>query len=132
MGPILNGYARSAPSPRPVVHVKGEAAENNWRKGQGESQLLDHRIDPRVPTPEPHIKGHQAQMNYDMGQGRHVDELFHQYGKLPQSARSAPKVKFDGVQNMLKGQGDAMRKALAQCPPTSRAMERPPSAPMWP
>lgn len=128
MGPILNSYGRAAPSPRPAAHVKGEAAENNRRKGQGDAMLLDYGVDRRTATPEPHLKGVQAQLNYDMGQGHHVDQLFHQYGHLPQTARSAPKVKYDGVQNMLKGQGDAMRKALSQCPPTSR----PPSAPLWP
>ncbi len=132
MGPILNNDSRSSATPRPIPHVKGTDAEINRGKGHGDSQLLDHRVDRRLPTPEPNIKGVQAQLNYDMGQGHHVNELFHQYGKLEQTAQSAPKVKFDGVQNLIKGQGDAMRKTIAQCPPTNRRIERPDSVPSWP
>jgi hypothetical protein len=132
MGPILNNDHRSSATPRPIPHVKGTAAEINREKGLGDSQLLDHGVNRRLSTPDPHIKGDQAQLNYDMGQGRHVNELFHQYGKLQQTAKSVPKVKFDGVHNFNKGQGDAMRKTIGQCPPTSRHIERPQSVPSWP
>lgn len=132
LGPILNNYGRAVASPRPAPHVKGMAAEMNLQKAQGDSRLLAHGLDRRSPTPEPHLKGSQAQANYDMGQGHHVDQLFHQYGRMEQSSRSGPKVKYDGVQNMIKGQGDEMRKTLSQCPPTSRHhVERPQSAPRW-
>jgi hypothetical protein len=132
MGPILNNYGRSSATPRPIPHVKGVDAEMNLQKGQGDSQIFGYGIDRRLPTPEPHLKGTQAQLNYDMGQGRHMNEIFHQYGKLEQSTRSAPKVKYDGVENLIKGQGDSMKKTLSQCPPTNRRIERPPSAPLWP
>ena len=132
MGPIINNYGRASATPRPNPHVKGIAAETNFQKGQGDSQLLEHGLNHRLPTPEPHVKGDQAHLNYDYGQGRHVDELFHQYGQLPQSTRSAPKIKHDGVQNLIKGQGDSMRKTLSQCPPSSRHIERPQSVPLRP
>jgi hypothetical protein len=131
MGPLLNNYGRSSSTPRPAPNVKGTSAENNREKGFGDSQLLKHTVDPRLPTPEPHVKGLQAHLNYDMGQGHHVNELFSQYGKLKQSAQAPPKVKYDGVHNLIKGQGGEMRKTLSQCPPTSRHYERPPSAPIW-
>jgi hypothetical protein len=131
MGPILNNYGRVAPSPRPGPHVKGLAAELNLQRSYGDSQLLEHGHDRRLPTPEQHLKGSQAQLNYDMGQGHVVDQLFHEYGKIPQSSRSAPKVKYDGVDNMIKGRGDAMRKALSQCPPTNRHVQRSHSATTW-
>ncbi len=132
LGPILNNYGRVAPSPRPVPNIKGFAAEANLQKGYGDSQILEHVADRRLPTPEPNVKGTQAQINYDMGQGRHVNKLFYEYGKLPQSARAAPKVKYDGVQNHANGQGDGMRKAISQCPPSTRYLERPQSAAVWP
>ncbi len=131
MGPIINNYGRRSTTPRPIPHVKGIAAEMNLQKGHGDSQLLEHDIDRRFRTPDQNLKGNQAHLNYDMGQGHHVNELFHQYGKLEQSTRAAPKVKYDGVQNLLKGQGDAMRKTIGQCPPTSRYRERPQSATLW-
>lgn len=120
MGPLLNNYGRSSATPRPVPHVKGVDAEMNREKGHGDSQLFDYRVRHRLTTPEPHVKGLQAQTNYDLGQGRHVNELFTQYGKLQQTIPNAPKVKYDGVQNLIKGQGDSMRKTLSQCPPTQR------------
>ncbi len=132
MGPLLNNYGRSSTTPRPVPNVKGHNAEVNREKGFGDSQLLDHGVDRRLPTPEPHVKGLQAQLNYDMGQGHHVNELFSQYGKIKQSAPNAPKVKYDGVHNLIKGRGGEMRKTISQCPPTNRHFERPPSAPLWP
>ncbi|CAF2390424.1 unnamed protein product [Rotaria sp. Silwood2] len=131
MGPILNNYGRTSATPRPVPHVKGFDAEVNLQKGLGDSQLLQHGIDRYIPTPEPHVKGDQAYSNYDNGQGHHVNTLFHQYGKLQQSARAPPKVKYDGIENLRKGQGDDMRKTLSQCPPTNRHMERPQSASYW-
>ncbi|CAF1313219.1 unnamed protein product [Adineta steineri] len=132
MGPILNNYGRSSATPRSVPpHVKGLAAQMNREKGRGDSQLLEHGIKRHVPISELNLKGEQAHLNYDMGQGHHVNELFHRYGKLQQSARTAPKVKFDGVDNFAKGQGDSMRKTLSQCPPTNRRMERPQTAPFW-
>ncbi|CAF3388271.1 unnamed protein product [Rotaria sp. Silwood1] len=124
---ILNNYGHVTPSAKPVSHVKGDAAEVNLQKGYGHSHLLEHSIDNRPPSVEPHVKGTQAHLNYDMGHGRFVDKLFHEYGKLPQSARAPPKVKFDGVQNFVKGQGDAMRKTISQCPPSNRYLERPQS-----
>ena len=131
MGSLLNNYGRSAATPRPIPHVKGIDAEVNREKGYGDARLITHGIDHRLSTPEPHVKGLQAQTNYDMGQGHHVNELFHQYGKLKQTAQAPPKVKYDGVQNFIKGQGDDMRKTLSQCPPTSRHFERPQSVPPW-
>ncbi|CAF0830641.1 unnamed protein product [Rotaria sp. Silwood1] len=131
MGPILNNYGRTSATPRPIPNVKGLDAEMNLQKGLGDSQLLQHGIDRYTPTPEPHVKGDQAHSNYDMGQGHHVNDLFHQYGKLQQPARAPPKVKYDGIENLRKGQGDAMRKTLSQCPPTNRRIERPQSASYW-
>ncbi|CAF0946536.1 unnamed protein product [Adineta ricciae] len=132
MGPILNNYGRSAPAtPRPNPRVKSHEAEVNLEKGKGDSHLLKHGHERYTSTPEPNVKGTQAHLNYEMGQGQHVNQLFHQYGRLQQSARSAPKVKYDGVNNLLKGQGDAMKKTLSQCPPTHRRVERPPSATLW-
>ncbi|CAF1645790.1 unnamed protein product, partial [Adineta steineri] len=66
------------------------------------------------------------------GLGRHVDKLMYEYGHLPQSARTIPKVKFGGVDNFVKGQGGAMRKAISQCPPSQRYLERPQSVAAWP
>jgi hypothetical protein len=132
MGPILNNYGRNISTPRRIPHVKGVDAEMNREKGHGDSELFAHRIDRRLPTPEPNVKGAQAQLNYDMGQGHHVNELFHQYGQLKTSSQNAPKVKFDGVQNLIKGQGDDMRKTISQCPPTNRHFERPQSAQLRP
>lgn len=131
MGPILNNHGPSMTTPRPVPHVKGTAAELNREKGRGDSHIINHGVDQRLPTPEPHVKGVQAQLNYDLGQGRSVNQLFGQYGQLPQPNPSAPKVKHDGVQNLIKGQGDAMRKTLSQCPPTTRLSQHPQSVPPW-
>lgn len=131
MGPLLNNYGRSASTPRPIPHVKGNDAEVNRERGFGDSQLLDHGIRQRPATPDPHVKGLQAQINYDNGQGRYVTELFHQYGKLERDIHSAPKVKFDGVQNLIKGQGGEMRRTLSQCPPTGRQREHLQSVPPW-
>ena len=131
MGPLLNNYGQSALTPKPIPHVKGNDAVINREKGRGDSQLLDHGIRQRPATPDPHVKGFQAQTNYDNGQGRHVTELFHQYGKLEKGAQTAPKVKFDGVQNLIKGQGGEMRRTLSQCPPTERHRERLQSIPPW-
>jgi hypothetical protein len=125
MGTILNNYGRSSTTPRPYRNVKGIDAEMNREKGHGDAQLFNYNIERRLPTPEPHVKGLQAQLNYDMGQGHHVNELFSQYGKLQESSQTVPKVKYDGVQNLLKGQGDAMRKTLSQCPLTNRPQSVP-------
>ena len=130
MGPILNNYGDNLSTPRRIPHVKGNDAEMNRHKGHGDIQLLQHSIDYRRPTAEPHVKGDQAHLNYDIGQGRRVNELFHKYGQLHQSARGPPKVKFDGVENYTKGQGNAMLKTLSQCPPTDRHMQRPQSVPL--
>jgi len=132
VGPMINNYGRHPSSPRPIPSVKGNAAEMNLQKGYGDSHILQHDNAHRPPTPEPNVKGVQAHLNYDMGQGRHVHKLFHEYGKLPQSARAAPKVKYDGVRNFKHGQGDAMRKAISQCPPSNRYPDRPQSVPLWP
>lgn len=131
MGPLLNNYGRSASTPRPAPHVKGDDAVINREKGLGDSQLLDHGIRQRPATPDPHVKGIQAQTNYDNGQGRHVTELFHQYGRLQQKPPTLPKVKFDGVDNLIKGQGGEMRKTLSQCPLTERHRESLQSVPPW-
>jgi hypothetical protein len=131
MGPILNNYGRHPLSPQAVPNVKGLAAEMNLQKGLGDSQILEHRTDHRPPTPEPNVKGVQGHLNYNMGQGRHVNKLFYEYGKLPQSARAPPKVKYGGIQNLQKAQGDAMRKAISQCPPSNRYPERTQSVPLW-
>lgn len=131
MGSLLHDYGRASATPRPMSCVKGADAKINQQKGLGDSQLLYHGIKTNEPIPEPHVKGDQASLNYDLGQGRYVNELFHQYGKLEQTPRNAPKVKFGGVENMLKGQGDSMRKTLSQCPPTTRNAERPPSVSLW-
>lgn len=120
MGPLLNNYGRNSATPRPARHVIGTDAEMNRERGQGDSQLFDHRVQHRLTTPEPNVKGLQAQTNYDMGQGRNVTELFHQYGRLKQPNQNAPKVKYDGIQNLINGQGDSMRKTLSQCPLTHR------------
>ncbi|UJR35193.1 hypothetical protein I4U23_027960 [Adineta vaga] len=130
--PILNNYGREEPSPRPAPHVKGMAAEINLQKGYGDSQILEHKTDYRPRTAEPHVKGEQAQLNYDMGLGRHVDKLINEYGKLPQSARTVPKVRYNGFDNFEKAQGGAMRKAISQCPPSDRYIERPQPVPVWP
>ncbi|CAF3646752.1 unnamed protein product [Adineta steineri] len=132
MGPILNNYGKVPPAPRPMPHVKGLAAEGNLQKGYGDSQILEHAADYRPRTADPHVKGVEAHINYDMGLGRHVDKLMYEYGHLPQSARTIPKVKFGGVDNFVKGQGDAMRKAISQCPPSQRYIERPQSVAAWP
>jgi hypothetical protein len=131
MGKLLNNYGRVSATPRAGPNVIGYDAEMNFQKGRGDSQLLGYGIERRLSTPDPHVKGDQAQLNYDKGQGRHVNELFQHYGKLQQSAQAAPKVNRDGVQNLIKGQGDSMKKTLSQCPLTNRRIERPPSAPLW-
>ncbi|CAF1398258.1 unnamed protein product [Rotaria sordida] len=131
IGPILNSYGRTSATPRPIPHVKGFDAEMNLQKGLGDSQMLQHGIKRPISTPEPHVKGDQAHLNYDMGQGYHVNNIFHQYGKLQQSARAPPKVKHEGIENLRKGQGDTMRKTLSQCPLTNRDIERPQSASYW-
>ncbi|CAF0969174.1 unnamed protein product [Rotaria sordida] len=124
MGQIINNYGNLPLSPKPVPHVKGDAAEMNLRNSYGHSHILEHNIHNRPSSVEPHVKGIQAHLNYDMGRGRLVDKLFHEYGKLPRSARAAPKVKFDGVQNFNQAQGIAMRKTISQCPPSNRHLER--------
>ena len=131
MGSVLHNDGRVSATPRPIRNVKGIDAELNREKGRGDSQLFNHHIHNRLPTPEPHVKGLQAQINYDQGQGHDINELFHQYGKVPLSTQAAPKVKYDGVQNLMKGQGDAMRKTISQHPPTSRHVQRPLSAAPW-
>ncbi|CAF0781639.1 unnamed protein product [Adineta ricciae] len=125
VGPILNNSGGEERSPRPVPHVKGFAAENNLQKGYGDSQILEHKADYRPRTADPHVKGEQAQLNYDAGLGRHVDKLLNEYGKLPQSARAVPKVRYDGIDVLEKSQGGNMRKAISQCPPSNRYLERP-------
>ncbi|CAF0938368.1 unnamed protein product [Didymodactylos carnosus] len=133
MGQIINDYGRALPSPRPVPNVKGAAATENRIKGQGDSFLITNN-DPNAPTmPRCEsglgLKGDQAVENYDRSQGRNVDLLFHQYGRLPQSARANPKVKYQGVDNYIKDRGSSMRKTLSQVPPSTRFRERPQSVP---
>jgi hypothetical protein len=131
MNSILNNYGNVPPSEKPVPHVSGVYAEANLQKGHGFSQILHHIVDHRPPTPEPRVKGVQAQLNHNMGQGHHVKKLFHEYGKIPLSARPEPKVKYDGVYNFNQSRGNAMKKAISQCPPSYRYVERPQSAPLW-
>ena len=128
---VFHEYGHVTPVAPPNPHVKGIAAEMNLRRNQGVSHLLEHNNNFREPTPDPHIKGEQAHMNYRVGQGHAVSQLFHDYGKLPLTARADPKVKYGGMENFKKGQGDAMRKTLSQCPPSRRYIERPQSAPLW-
>ena len=132
MANLLSGYDRAGASPRPIPHVKGEAAELNRQRARGTSQLTEHGVHERMSTPEPHLSGVQAHSNYDFAQGRRISQLFHQYGKVPLSARPAAKVAYDGVDNRNKSQGDAMRKTISQCPRSSRYIERPQSVPSWP
>lgn len=125
MGEIFNNYGQVAMSPRRAPNVKGMAAEINLQKSYGDSMIIHHGVEYTPPSAEPQIKGAQAQSNYEMGQGHNVHQLFHEYGKLLQSARIQPKIKYGGVDNLIKGQGDAMRKAISQCPPSTRFIERP-------
>lgn len=107
------------------------AAQMNFRKGRGVANLLEHTNTFREPQPKPHVKGDQGHFNYEGAQGRAVNKLFHEYGKLPQSAPTIPKVKYGGLDNFQKARGEAMRKTLSQCPPSRRYIERPQSAPLW-
>jgi hypothetical protein len=132
LGSIMNNYGRHPLSAKPVPNVKGAAAEMNLQKSYGHTQILEHGVERYVSTPEPNVKGVQAHLNYDMSQGRSVNKLFTEYGKLPQSARTAPKVKYDGVQNEVNSRGDAMRKAISQCPPSNRYLRSSQSVPLWP
>jgi len=128
-GTVIHDYKSVPASPRPNPNVKGVAAENNLQKSLGDINMLQHKHDRPSSTPEPNVLGLQAYANYDNGQGRHVNNLFHHYGKLPQSARVVPKVKYGGIENLKKSQGDAMRKAISQCPPSYRPIERLQSVP---
>ena len=110
--------------PSSMAHVKGIEGENNLRKNYGDSCLLYHIADYRSSSTKPHVKGDQAHMNYNAAQGHYVNELFHEHDNIPRSARTIPKVKYDGVQNFEKGQGNAMRKTISQCPPSTRDNER--------
>lgn len=103
----------------------------NFRKGRGQSHLLEHNNTFREAQPAPHVKGDQGHFNYEVAQGRAVTQLFHEYGKLPQSARTIPKVKYGGLDNFRNARGEAMRKTLCQQPPSHRYIERPQSAPLW-
>lgn len=98
--------------------------QNNLQRSYGVSKILRHEADLRPTTAEPNVKGVHAQSNYDLGQGQRVAKLFYEYGKLPQSSRAPPKVKYGGVENLTKDKGDAMRKTLSQCPPSTRLPER--------
>lgn len=122
---MLSHYGRFPSSPRAVPHVKGDAAEANLRKGLGDTPILEHRLDHRLPTPEPHVTGSQALETYEKAQGGAMNNLIHHYGHLPRSARTIPKVKFDGIRVHANAQGDAMRKCLSQKPPSYRYRERP-------
>ena len=132
MGRLFDNYGKFALSPKPIPHVKGIAAAMNMERAQGDSVMLEHTADYRPTAPEPHVNGTEAQLNYAAARGRSVDKLFHEYGKLPISARPQPKVKYGGVENRTKAQGDAVRKIISQCPPSNRYIERPQSAPGWP
>lgn len=132
IGSLLSNYGHFALSPRRIPNVKGDSAETNLQNSYGHSHILEHNNNFREPVPDPNVKGSEAHLNYDMAQGRHVEKLFHDYGKLPLSARTEPKVKYDGVQNFKNAQGDAVRKAISQCPPSNRYIERPQSVPLWP
>jgi hypothetical protein len=118
-------------SPRPNPNVIGVQAENNLQKSLGDINMLEHKHDRPTSTPEPNVVGLQAHTNYDNAQGRHVNKLFNHYGKLPQSARVVPKVKYGGVENLKKAQGDAMRKTISQCPPSYRHIQQLQSVPPW-
>ena len=128
---VFYEYGHVTPVAPPDPHVKGMAAEMNFRKGRGVSNLLEHNNTFREPQHGPHVKGNQAHVNYEVAQGRAVSKLFHEYGKLPHSARTMPKVKYGGLDNFQKARGEAMRKTLSQCPPSRRYIERPQSAPLW-
>ena len=128
MAPLFSNYGHFELSPRPMPNVKGDAATMNMQKAQGTSIMLEHTASYRPAAPEPHVLGMRAHENYEMAQGHSVNKLFHEYGKLPVSARVPPKVKFDGVENHARAQGDAVRKIISQCPPTRRYIERPQSA----
>lgn len=125
---VFQEYGNVTPVTPPHPHVKGIAAEMNLRRNQGASHILEHNTKFREPIPDPHVKGEQAHLNYTVAQGCAVNQLFHEYGKLPVTARTEPKVKYGGIQNFRRAQGDAMRKTLSQCPPSHRFLERPQSA----
>ena len=125
LGRLISNYGQFPESPRAVPHVKGVAAEENLRKGLGDSPILEHRLDHRPATSQPHVKGIQAEETYEKAQGGAMNNLFHHYGHLPRSARTNPKVKFDGIRVHAASQGDAMRKTLCQQPPSYRHRERP-------
>jgi hypothetical protein len=130
---MLTNYAHFPPSPKPVPHVYGPAAEMNLHRSLGVSQLLHQRADYRpAANAEPHVKGDQAHENYNAAQGQIVNTLFHQYGRLPQSARAEPKVKYDGVTNYNNARGEMMRKTLANCPLSHRRRERLQASTVWP
>jgi len=124
LGSILHNYGHNEPPPQPNPHIQGAAAEFNLHRGQGHAHLLEYTNESRPTTAEPHVIGTQAHINYETGQGRAVNKLFHEYGKLPQSARLPPKVKYGGVQNYENSQGTAMMKAITQCPPSNRYIEQ--------
>jgi hypothetical protein len=128
-GSVIHDPKSVPVSPRLNPNVIGVQAENNLQKSLGDIDMLDHKIDRPTSTPEPHIFGTQAHANYDNAQGRDVNQLFNEYGKLPQSTQAQPKVKYGGVNNLNKARGDAMRKAISQCPPSYRRMERLQSVP---
>jgi hypothetical protein len=132
VGLLLTNYGHFESSPRPNPNIKGTEAENNYHKAQGSSIMLEHRADFRPPAPNPNVAGLQAHVNYEAGHHGHVDRLFHEYGKLPLSARVPPKVTHGGAQNYVRAQGDAVRKIITQCPPSNRYLERPQSVPAWP
>ena len=130
VGTIMGNYGHLSPTPQPVPHVSGKAAEANLRQSYGHSHILEHSTKYRERTPEPHVKGVPAHDNYDNGLGRSVQRLFYQYGKLPETRRTEPKVKYGGVQNFENAQGRSMQKILSQCPPSHRYLERPQSVPV--
>ena len=127
MGSTLNRTEPLSDTPLPAPHVSGIDAETNFQKAQGDPHMLEHSLDSRSFIREPHLNGVQAHLNFGMSQGHNVNRLFHDYGKLPESARAPPKVKYNGVDNRIKAQGDAMRKTISQCPPSHRYVERPQS-----
>ena len=121
---MIHDHKSVPASPRLNPNVIGTQAQNNLQKSLGNLDMLDHKHDRPTSTTEPNVIGLQAYTNYDNAQGRHMNKLFHQYGKLPISARVAPKVNHGGVDNFKQAQGEAMRKAISQCPVSHRPIER--------
>lgn len=115
MNRLIHSYAMEPASARPVPRVKPEAEQTALIHTGKRMKPIVHSglymngiiTEPAVPRVKP-----EGSENAELGKGKRMKRLFHEYGRMPLSARAVPRVKPEGDPNYTLGKGHRMETLL--------------------